>query len=179
MRDLLAGLVDRVAGGVEIDADLPQPRCGALVLHLRRYIIGLRLLQFSEGRAAGPCQVAQPVAIALRQYQQHLGAIVVGVGGRKIGRVEDCERLAADNLLSKLHPKLRDAPRKRRQNLDEAGGVGFDDGRKHQIAFDLLLTDGIDRQLVTQRRSIGNFDSPAFFDEIRRANLWDRQSLAA
>src|SRR5258708_32578249 len=142
------------------------------ILHLRCYIIGLRLLLFSERRAPGFCQIAQPVAIAQRQYQQHLGAIVVGVGSGKIGRVEDCERLAADNLLSKLHFKLRDAPCKRRQNLGEAGGGRFKPGWKHQISPYLLLTDGSDPQLVPPPRSIRDFASLALFYGLWRAHLW-------
>jgi hypothetical protein len=66
-----------------------------------------------------------PVLVA--SPQKHLGSLVDGIGGRKVRRVENDERLATFNLLSKLDLELGDAPCQRRQNFSEAGGIGLDD----------------------------------------------------
>ena len=62
--------------------------------------------------------------------EKDLGTIVIGKGRSEIGGVENGELLPELDALAELGSELHDPPRQRRDDLDEAGWIGFDDARK-------------------------------------------------
>ena len=50
-----------------------------------------------------------------------------------------------------IDAELRDQARKRRRNLDEMGGIGFDDRRQHQVALYFLRSNRLDGKLAAHR----------------------------
>jgi hypothetical protein len=127
----------------------------------------VRLLQFPHGNCRRFHEFAQPVAALGCQCRVRLRSLVIGIGGIEVRRIQNEKRLTFRDFLTKLNLELRDAAGNRREDFDETGGIGLDNGRKHQVALHLLLRHGFDRQLRSQRRTVRNDDPYSLLDELR------------
>ena len=61
----------------------------ALLLDLRGDVVGFRLLQILDRAAPDLGETALAVARLGGERKDHFGAVIVGIGGREIGRIED------------------------------------------------------------------------------------------
>src|SRR5262249_54090962 len=100
-------------------------------LHSGSDVVRFGLLQILFRRAADFGERALTIAALQRQRQQHLGTIVIRIGGREVGGVDDKERLTGLHPLAKLNLKLHHATSKRWQHLDQVGGIGLHDRWKN------------------------------------------------
>ena len=139
----------------------------ALLLDLRGDVVGFRLLLILDRAAPDLGETALAVARRGGERKDHFGAVIVGVGGREIRRIEDAKGLAEFDPLTKLHLDLHDAASKRRQHLHQMSGIGLDNPRQHQLLLDVLLHHGFDRELVSERRVRRDRDTIAVAREER------------
>ena len=161
----------RFVWSVGIDPDLLQSVHGALIFGLGGDVVGLRLLQVFERRAADFRELRFACAGLERECKQDLGPVVIRIGGAKVRRIDHHQRLTRLHPFAELYLELGHAAGNRRVDLDEMRGVGLDDRRQDEVALNVLRCDRTDCERGAQRRTLGHRNTIARANE--RANGFD------